>query len=114
LLSSLDDGGRIAALQDDRMLRISRADSNHVASLRLEGKLLEPWLGELRREIASVDGQLAVELDISGLSYADPAGALLLATLENNGIRLNAASPFLRSLIAAAIAERAGAIRSRS
>jgi ABC-type transporter Mla MlaB component len=85
------------------MLRISRVESDGVTTLLLEGKLLEPWLDEIRRAIASANSQTSVRLDLSGLSFADPVGALLLATLERSGIGLSARSPLLAGLIAAAM-----------
>jgi hypothetical protein len=85
------------------MLRISRFEADGVTTLVLEGKLLEPWLDEFRGAIAASDSHTRVRLDLSGLSFADAVGALLLATLERSGIGLSAASPFVAGLIAAAM-----------
>ena len=85
------------------MLRITRSRSSGTDVLYLEGKLLEPWLEELRREIASAGREAAVQLDLAGLEYVDPAGALLLTTLGRRGIALRAASPLVAGLMAAAL-----------
>jgi hypothetical protein len=85
------------------MLRITRTDSITAATFRLEGKLLEPWLDELKTGLAEVDGRKTVILELAGLSYADASGALLLATLERSGVELRAPSPLLAGLIASAI-----------
>ena len=85
------------------MLRISRSDSTHSTSFLLEGKLLEPWLDELRSALAAVAARRPVVLDLSGLSFVDPPAALLLATLERGGTRLKSPSPLIAGLIAAAI-----------
>ena len=87
------------------MLRISRSESAGVTVLRLEGKLLEPWLDTLQQAIAAADSKNAVQLDLSALSFTDPSGALLLATLERRGIALHGVSPLVAGLMAAAIGE---------
>jgi anti-anti-sigma regulatory factor len=85
------------------MLRISRSDSGHSTSFLLEGKLLEPWLDELRDAIARVPSARAVVLDLSGLSFIDAPGAVMLATLKRSGTCLESPSPLVAALIAAAI-----------
>jgi len=85
------------------MLRISRSDSADSTSFLLEGKLLEPWLEELRGALAGVASRRAVVLNLSGLSYVDPSAALLLATLNRSGTRLESPSPLVAALISAAV-----------
>jgi hypothetical protein len=87
------------------MLRISQSPSAAATVLLLEGKLLEPWLDELRGAIAGAGRESVVHLDLSGLDFVDPAGALLLATLARRGMLLRGASPFVAGLVAAAIEE---------
>jgi ABC-type transporter Mla MlaB component len=98
-------GTSFAARRGVSMLRITRSESAGTAVLLLEGKLLEPWLDEVRRAIADAGRQNAVQLDLSGLDFVDPTGALLLATLGRRGIVLRAASPLVAGLMAAAIDE---------
>jgi anti-anti-sigma regulatory factor len=91
------------------VLRISRSQSMGAVVLLLEGKLLEPWLDELQQAIRGAGGENAVQLDLSGLDFVDPTGALLLAMLRRRGVALHSASPLVTGLIAAAIEERRGA-----
>jgi len=85
------------------MLRISPLQSSGATVLLLEGKLLEPWLDELQRAVTAAGRKNSVQLDLSGLDFVDPAGAILLATLQRSGVTLRAASPFVAGLVTAAI-----------
>lgn len=85
------------------MLRISHSERAGAPVLVLEGKLLEPWLEELRAALAPRRGKSPVKIDLSAVTFADPAGALLLATLARGGVELDRPSPLIRALIAAAI-----------
>lgn len=80
------------------MLRISRIESSSGnVTLRLEGRLIGPWVDELRRCCATIsnDGhQLA--LDLTEVLFADYKGLALLRTLRESNIRLAGCSPFLR------------------
>jgi len=83
------------------MLRISRSESQGAVLLVLEGKLLAPWVGELRAAIGHLDGKSPVILDVGGLSFADSVGARLLGTLQRNGVVLRAPSALIAALVAA-------------
>ncbi len=85
------------------MLRITRSASGDGVVLLLEGKLLEPWIGELRAAIGSAGSTTPLVLDLAGLRFANPAGALLLATLQQRGVLLRQPSAFIALLVAAAI-----------
>jgi anti-anti-sigma regulatory factor len=85
------------------MLRITRSESGDGVVLFLEGRLLEPWVGELRAAIGSLGSTTPVVLDLAGLRFADSVGALLLATLQRRGIVLREPSGFIAALVAAAI-----------
>lgn len=86
------------------MLRITVSESKDAVTFILEGKLLLAWLSELRRAIESATESKRVILDLAALSFADSAGAHLLATLERNGVALRAPSALISALIAAAAA----------
>jgi anti-anti-sigma regulatory factor len=80
------------------MLRITRLRSNDATTLlKLEGKLLEPWIEELRRSID--DAPNSVKLDLSALTFADAAGAHALADLLRRGVILTACSGFIAALL---------------
>ncbi|CAN5238004.1 hypothetical protein BH10PLA2_BH10PLA2_03200 [soil metagenome] len=83
------------------MLRITRIESpNSLPTLKLEGKLLEPWIPELLSMCAaaeSVTGPL--HLDLSELCYADHAGASVLRELIDRGYAVSACSGFIAELL---------------
>jgi anti-anti-sigma regulatory factor len=80
------------------MLRIIRLRTDDAAIvLKLEGKLLEPWIDELRRSIDLSPS--AVHLDLSALTFADAAGAQALADLLRHGVALTACSGFIATLL---------------
>lgn len=81
-----------------RITTIQRADAPVV--LKLEGKLLEPWIGELddacRRATAST---ATTTLDLSGVSYVDVPGAIALRNLRRRGVQLVGGSPLVTELL---------------
>ena len=83
------------------MLRISVIDSSdRSARLRLEGRLVGPWVRELRKSCESVlsrGGRLT--LDLEGLSFIDREGITLLRTLKGNQVNLANGSPFVAELL---------------
>ena len=82
------------------MLRISvsqQAPSCRI--IKLEGKLLQPWLDEVRRHFVTVDDGLLPGLDLSGLSFVDSPGAELLRQLVQQGVRIHSCSPFVAELL---------------
>ena len=85
------------------MLRITRSESVEGVVLFLEGKLLEPWVGELRAAVESAGGTTPVVLDLAGLRFADSDSTLLLSTLQRRGVVLRQPSAFIAALLAAAI-----------
>jgi ABC-type transporter Mla MlaB component len=74
------------------MLRIT-SDQTH---LKLEGRLVGPWVTLLRRECRSRPN---VALDLSEVVFVDSAGVSLLARLVARGAQLRAASPFIAELL---------------
>jgi hypothetical protein len=77
------------------MLRITRILEPHSApTLRLEGKLLEPWIEELLQECA--DG---IRLDLSAVTFVDTAGAMLLRQLIERGTEIVACSGYVAELL---------------
>lgn len=75
------------------MLRITKVGTN---ALRVEGRLAGPWVEELHRHVASGS---ELELDLSGLTFADAAGAALLRDLAARGVRMRDSSRFLDQLL---------------
>ena len=75
-------------------------------SLRLEGKLVGPWLDELRQACQmSPDSPVALSLDLSGVSFVDSAGAKYLRVLLGQGAQITSCSPFVAELLKLPIKE---------
>ena len=80
------------------MLRITTTVAEGSTTvLKLEGKLFEPWIGELQRSIQVSPDKLT--LDLSSLSYADAAGIQVLADLIRNGAAVQGTSGFISALL---------------
>ena len=83
------------------MLMITHSEgSNLTRTIKLEGKLLGPWIGEL--EMAC--GRPAVRpdcvlLDLRGLNFVDPEGARFLARLIGDGARVIACTGFVAEML---------------
>jgi ABC-type transporter Mla MlaB component len=83
------------------MLRITRIDGQDATqTLKLEGKLLEPWLAELLQVCTPGSARAGrTSLDLSGLTFVDQAGARLLKDLLGCGITVSACSGFVAELL---------------
>ncbi|HKA36607.1 MAG TPA: hypothetical protein VKH43_07280 [Thermoanaerobaculia bacterium] len=83
------------------MLKITRLESpGTVAVLKLEGRLVGPWVGALR-EIAEAELALQRPLafEVSGVSFVDRRGEILLRELVSRQVRLDGPSGFVRELL---------------
>ena len=83
------------------MLRITRIDGrDSEQTLKVEGKLLGPWVSELLNVCTPSSGQSGrTNLDLSGLTFVDQAGAKLLKDLMLRGIAVTACSGFVAELL---------------
>lgn len=83
------------------MLRITNIQNDaSVPVLKLEGKLLEPWVGELHEACRGACGPLSqLTLDLAGLSFVDSSGASALHELQHRGISLTGCSPLVAELL---------------
>ena len=83
------------------MLMITRLDANdRRGTLKLEGKLLGPWIREL--ELACGRPEVrpdCVLLDLRGLNFVDPEGAQFLARLIGDGARVIACTGFVAEML---------------
>lgn len=83
------------------MLKITQIPGpDSTVMLKVEGKLLEPWIDELFQSVAqaSVDGKMP-HLDLTALSYADQAGTRVLSELVQRGAVIMGASGFMAALL---------------
>ena len=83
------------------MLKITYVVAPNAApTLKLEGKLLEPWVEELVRAcLAQVRWTERLRLDLSAVSFVDSAGAELLRDLISQGIQIGACSGYVAELL---------------
>lgn len=79
------------------MLRISFVESSREASkLRLEGRVIGPWVDELSRLCATLlNERTAVTLDLSGVSFVDGEGLALFRELLDRRVVLENCSPLV-------------------
>lgn len=79
------------------MLRIvSVPNGTGTATLILEGRLIGPWVEELRRSCEEATGSTeGLTLDLRAVSFVDRAGVELLRSLADRHSRLNNCSPFV-------------------
>jgi hypothetical protein len=83
------------------MLRITELNEKTSGrTLRLEGKLLGPWVEELRKACTPNGPATRVaHLDIAAVSYVDAPGARLLRELMQRGVILAPCSRYLAELL---------------
>lgn len=81
------------------MLRITpRTTTGGAQVLTIEGRLVGPWIAELRRVVGATPARPA-KVQLGGLEFADTEGAALLRELRRAGIELVGASGFVAALI---------------
>jgi hypothetical protein len=84
------------------MLRISKRPSGpHGAAIALEGRLVGPWVDELRRVVDEAPEAHGLTIDLRGLAFADLAGVSLLRALRGAGLKLVGGSEFVGALLGA-------------
>ena len=83
------------------MLRITTIQHDgSPAVLKLEGKLLEPWIGELHEACRRAGERAAsATLDLAGLSFVDAPGSIALRDLRRRGVKLKGCSPLVAELL---------------
>jgi hypothetical protein len=82
------------------MLRISLIEAGDDSKiLRLEGRVVGPWVGEVRRLCAPLLGSTPLTLDMGDVSFIDADGLTLLRELEARRVNLTNCSPFVAEQI---------------
>lgn len=98
------------------MLRITTTDTDKQVSLKLEGKLSGPWVEEFERcwsLSADIYKKKTLIVDISGLTFVDPAGKKLLYLIHREGAQLIGSGLVPKSLVDEICAEKLhGAVKS--
>lgn len=84
------------------MLKITIHDSAEELRFRLEGKLAGPWVAEFRQcwetAASTTTGRLTVA-DLQDVDFIDEEGKSLLAQMHQRGVRLEAVTPLIQSLV---------------
>ena len=84
------------------MLRIEQVEKDGAVRLRLEGRLVGPWVEELERCCRKVLARPEVRnliIDLVTVSYIDAEGKEALAKLHRAGARLDAAGTLSRYVV---------------
>ena len=82
------------------MLRISEAEADGKATLKLEGRVAGPWVQELQSAAENwLTRGFALSLDVSGVTFADTGGVTLLRQLRLRAVKVCGASPFVTGLL---------------
>lgn len=81
------------------MLRIRRTEVSGVATIHAEGKLLAPWVEELRLVVNAGGTSVQRRLNLAQVTYVDSAGVRLLTALKRAGVEIVACSPFVAELL---------------
>lgn len=80
---------------------MSQSESSGIVTIHLEGKLLAPWVEELRAMVEENAGGRQLRLDLAAMTYVDAAGAELLTGLRSRGVEIVASSAFVAELLEA-------------
>ena len=82
------------------MLKITAISTTTCVTLKLEGKLLAPWLPELHEafERAQAVG-LAFQLDLQDVSFVDATAERAIAGMLREGVALVGCSSFVAELL---------------
>jgi hypothetical protein len=85
------------------MLRLTRIAGTHPTQIiKLEGKLLRPWVDEVRQACAADAGTTErTRLDLAALTFVDAAGEKLLRDLIDRGIEVVSCSSYVAELLRA-------------
>jgi ABC-type transporter Mla MlaB component len=78
------------------MLKISQAEPvNAGVILRLEGRVVGPWVTELQNSCDEVlTGGRLLKLDLADVEFMDAEGVALLSSLRSRGVALLKCPPF--------------------
>lgn len=78
------------------MLKISQVEPvNHSVTLRLEGRVVGPWVTELRKSCEEVLVEnRSLKLHLADVEFMDATGVALLSSLRSRGVSFLECPPF--------------------
>ena len=78
------------------MLKISQIGPvNHTVTLRVEGRIVGPWVAELQHSCEEVlTDNRTLKLHLADVEFMDPQGVALLSSLRSHGVALLECPPF--------------------
>jgi len=89
------------------MLKISQIEpTNHVVTLRFEGRVAGPWVAEARKACEKVLTEgLSLKLNLAEVEFLDPAAVALLVDLQSRGAVFVECSPFVEAQLKASASD---------
>jgi anti-anti-sigma regulatory factor len=78
------------------MLRITIDEKQECVIVRLEGRLIRPWVEEVEqcwKNVFATLGSRSVQVDLSAVTFVDTAGGALLTRMHKAGFRLAGGGP---------------------
>ena len=83
------------------MLKITEASRSDAAiTFKLEGKVLAPWVDELRRLCTETPCESKqIHLDLDAVTFLDESGAELMRELVRQGVTIARCSEFIAQLL---------------
>jgi ABC-type transporter Mla MlaB component len=85
------------------MLRIHIEQEPEAPRIRLEGKLIHPWVAELVQAwmdlVTRLPRQTPIQVDLSAVSFVDARGRTLLASMLKAGCSLDGTGPYISAVI---------------
>ena len=90
------------------MLKISPIEPvNHAVTLRLEGRVVGPWVAELRQACAQIlsEGR-PLRLHLADVEFMDAKGVALMVELCSAGVSFAEPPPFVAEQLKAAVVSR--------
>ena len=80
------------------MLKITTVRDGDRITLRLDGRLVGPWVEEFRKAVDACGGA-AITVDLSNTTFADGRGRQVLADVRARGARFITAGPLMEALV---------------
>jgi anti-anti-sigma regulatory factor len=88
--------------RQDEVLRIDSLNENELTTLRVEGKLMGPWVRELERcweKVVAERPPRLVRVNLSAVGFIDSQGKQLLCRMRKQGSVLVPNGCFMKSIV---------------